>query len=199
MRNISSQYGVIILAAGASTRLGHPKQLLVHRGKALLQRAIDIAVEATGRQPVVVTGAHADKLLSSIDHRSAFFVYNGQWEEGMASSIRAGIKSLLNVLPHAQAAIFMVCDQPFITAGLVNDLISKHEEGKKIVASAYGGTLGVPTLFDKIFFDELLLLKGQEGARKVVVHHAEEVAAIDFEMGGIDIDTMGDLKFLNEE
>lgn len=199
MRSLLPQYGIVILAAGASARLGQPKQLLVHEGKALLQRAIDIAEQATGHQPVVVTGAHAEKLLSSIDHRSAFFVYNGQWEEGMASSIRVGMKALMNMLPHAQAAIILVCDQPFITIDLVKSLIGRHEEGKRIVASAYSGTLGVPALFDKAFFDELLQLKGQDGARKVLAHHAEEVGAVDFERGGIDIDTAHDLKFLDKE
>jgi molybdenum cofactor cytidylyltransferase len=88
----------------------------------------------------------------------------------------------------------MLCDQPFVDASLLNKLInSKKTSGKGIVAAAYSNTLGVPALFDKRYFEELLQLTGSEGAKKVIFNHQAEVHALDFPLGAVDLDTEEDV------
>ena len=186
-------YGIIILAAGSSSRLGRPKQLLSIRGKPLLHHCIEIAL-AAGISPVItVVGAHADMITEKISPLNTTVVFNDSWMEGMASSIRCGINNLLQISPHSRGAVLMVCDQPFITASLLSSLIATHEEtGKPVVASAYSDTLGTPVFFGKDCFADLMELKGQEGAKKIILKHMEIVAGISFPEGNIDIDTAAD-------
>jgi len=180
---------IVILAAGASTRLGRPKQLLPWQGKTLLQHAVQSALSIT-TQPVVVTGASADQLVAGLNHHQVQVVFNPEWQQGIASSIHCGLQALLNRTPMPDQVIFMVCDQPFVTAGLLLELINERQNTRKaIVASAYGGTLGIPALFDKSLFPQLLDLQGDMGAKKVIQQHIEEVASVAFPEGAFDIDT----------
>ncbi|OQP60392.1 hypothetical protein A3860_33990 [Niastella vici] len=181
---------IIILAAGASTRLGRPKQLLPWQGKTLLQHAVQCALTIT-TQPVVVMGSNADQLAAGLNHSQVQIVFNPEWEQGIASSIRYGLQALLNRTPAPDQVIFMVCDQPFVTAGLLLELVNERQNTRKpIVASAYGGTLGIPALFEKSLFPQLLDLQGDTGARKLIQQHTDEVAAVPFPKGEFDIDTV---------
>ena len=189
--------GVIILAAGASTRLGQPKQKLAFKGKSLLQNAIDAAVTSCCTPVIVVLGANAENIEAGLENECIHIIVNAEWPEGMSSSIRKGIEELQKTTPQVSDVILMVCDQPFVSAEILHQLIeTKAATGKKIVASSYNHTLGVPVLFDKIFFPELLLLKGQEGAKKLLDFHKESVAQIEFPGGDIDIDTRKDYEAL---
>ena len=187
---------IVILAAGASTRLGRPKQLLPWQGKNLLQHAVQTALEIT-TQPVVVTGAHADQLVAAVDPSQVQIVFNPEWEQGIASSIRCGLQALLNRTPTPEQVIFMVCDQPFVTCNLLLDLINEQQKSTKaIVASAYAGTLGIPALFEKTMFQQLLDLQGDAGAKKLMQQHPDQTAAVDFPQGNIDIDTVDEYEAL---
>jgi molybdenum cofactor cytidylyltransferase len=180
---------IIILAAGASTRLGRPKQLLPWQGVTLLQHAVQIALTVT-TQPVVVTGANSKHLAAALDPGQVKWVFNPNWEQGIASSIRCGLQTLLNRTPQPDQVIFMVCDQPFVTVELLLDLINEQQKSRKpIVASAYADTLGIPALFDKSLFSQLLELQGDTGAKKLIQQYAEDVASVAFEKGAYDIDT----------
>jgi len=190
--------GLIILAAGASTRLGHPKQQLRFKGKTLLQNAIDAAIGAGCFPVIVVLGANAGVIEPGLDDLPVRIIHNSQWEEGMASSIRSGIDEVQKAEPGVGDVIIMVCDQPFADSLLLNQLIeAKGSSGKKIAASFYNNTAGVPALFDIDLFPELLMLKGQEGAKKLLVRHNDEVALIPFPLGDVDIDTKDDYKALD--
>jgi len=183
----------IILAAGASSRLGQPKQNLLHNGQTLLQYAVDCAQQSNCGQIVVVLGANTDQI-KPIDGTTT--LYNNHWQEGMASSIRLAIVEL-NKDTSIENAIILLCDQPFISPGLLNSLIDKHSEtGMPIVACAYGGTTGPPALFHRSLFAKLLLLQGHEGAKKILLAHAGETALVPFEKGSIDIDTLTDYENL---
>jgi molybdenum cofactor cytidylyltransferase len=185
--------GIILLAAGASTRLGEPKQALLFRGKTLLQQAIQVARDSMCNPVTVVLGAHPVAALTEPAHPALAVVHNHAWHEGMASSIRAGLECLLTMEPALPSCIFMVCDQPYVTADVLNALIEHRQAGtNRIVASAYGNTLGTPVLFDQAFFPELLALQGQEGAKKVILKYPADVKAVPFPLGGIDIDTADD-------
>ena len=189
--------GTIILAAGASTRLGKPKQQLLFGGKTFLQRAIQAAEESSSEMTVVVTGAHSESILADLKRESAQLVHNTHWAEGMASSICTGLEELLRIAPQTSAVILMLCDQPFADASLLNRLIEeKSRTGKGVIACAYKDTIGVPVLFDKSLFPKLMALMGQEGAKKLLFRHQNDLATISFPSGAIDIDTQADYQAL---
>jgi molybdenum cofactor cytidylyltransferase len=153
--------GAVILAAGASTRMSIPKQLLRFRGQTLLTRAASVALEAGCRPVVVVTGANAAACRESLRGLDVLEAENQQWESGMSSSIRVGIEALVTPNPRIAAVVLMLCDQPLVTAETVVALVAAHHEtGRSIVASRYGGSYGVPALFGKAHFAELATLKG---------------------------------------
>ena len=184
----------IILAAGESSRLGQPKQNLAFNGQTLLESAVDAALQSQCNPIIVVLGANSDKINSIA---ATVTLYNEEWQEGMASSIRTGINKINNDLSIGKA-IILLCDQPFVSAELLNTMIDKQiETGKPIIACTYSETTGVPVLFDRMFFAELLALKGQEGAKKIIKDHASEIATIPFEQGSVDIDTPEDFEKLN--
>lgn len=185
--------GVIILAAGSSSRLGQPKQNLVYKGSTLLAHALEAALDSVCRPVVVVLGANAGDIVPVIGDLPVAVVQNEAWQEGMASSIVCGLSELLLMEPAVSDVVIMVCDQPYVNAEVLNKLVQlKSESGKEIVACAYKDTLGTPVLFDQRFFDELLALRGQEGAKKLLFRHRELVAAHAFPSGAIDIDTSAD-------
>lgn len=192
--------GVIILAAGDSSRLGTPKQLLTYEGKTLLQHSLQLAFDSVAHPLVVVVlGAHADRIKKETDFNSAHIVVNTNWQEGMASSIRSGINALLEIDPLTEGTVLMLCDQPFVTSALLNDLITAHQsKSTAIVASSYSGTLGVPAFFHKSIFPELLQLKEDSGAKRIIQEHAKEVEAVAFPKGNVDIDTSADYQKLSK-
>jgi molybdenum cofactor cytidylyltransferase len=185
-----SSIAVIILAAGRSARLGSPKQLLSYRGKTLLQHSIDTALESMASQILVVLGSKKDSIKKEIEQTQIFILENSSWESGMASSISCGITNLQIIAPESEAVILMVCDQPFVNAKLLNNLITKHKDSKQsIVASSYANTLGTPALFHKSLFVELLALQGESGAKSLIKKYSQQVGFVSFDQGSIDIDT----------
>ncbi|HTD39640.1 MAG TPA: nucleotidyltransferase family protein [Mucilaginibacter sp.] len=190
---------VIILAAGQSSRLGKPKQLLRYQNKTLLQHVIDTAKRSLAQSVIVVLGCGIDAILNVTDTTGLYVAKNEDWQSGMASTIRCGITALQNEDPTADAAILMVCDQPFVTAGLLNSLIEKQNEtSRPIVASKYNDTLGTPALFHERFFPQLTDLKGDTGAKKIMMQNADLLASVPFLNGGIDIDTLDDYEALKK-
>jgi molybdenum cofactor cytidylyltransferase len=187
--------GAVILAAGGSTRMGVPKQLLQFGGETMLRRAASVALKA-GCRPVVVvvTGANATpsrKALRGLDVREA---ENRQWESGISSSVRVGIEAVVTANSQTAAVVLMLCDQPFVTQEIIARLVTAHlETGRSIVASRYGGSYGVPALFAKAHFAELTTLKGDAGAKRVIQKHLPKVHLVPFPEGEIDIDTPDDL------
>jgi molybdenum cofactor cytidylyltransferase len=184
---------LIILAAGESSRLGRPKQNLVFNGKTLLQRAVESGQGSECETIIVVLGANLNEITPIAGTTT---LYNIDWKEGMASSIRRAMIEINNDLS-VDKVIIMLCDQPFVSPTLLNALISEQiETGKSIIACAYNGTTGAPVLFNRAIFAELLLLQGQEGAKKILKDHTNDIAEIPFEQGGIDIDTPDDYEKL---
>jgi molybdenum cofactor cytidylyltransferase len=186
--------GLIILAAGASTRLGQPKQNLKFRDKTLLQRMVEIAIASTCRPVIVVIGANADSILPV---ENCDVIYNANWEEGMASSIRIGMSEIIKNKA-IDNVVIMLCDQPFVSTSLIDTIVQKQiETGKPIIACTYSNAVGVPALFNRSLFDELLLLKGNEGAKSIFKVYPNKIITVPFPEGSIDIDTMNDYEYLN--
>lgn len=190
-------YGIVILAAGNSSRLGEPKQLLTYQGKSLIRRITEAGIGAIGEPVIVVTGSNAALVEGALLPLTCYHAYNAGWQEGMSSSIRTGITKLLQITPEITGAILAVSDQPFVTSGLLKDLIEKSKtENAGIVACAYGDTVGTPVLFARKYFDELLLLTGAEGAKKLIKKHNSDVGSHPFPLGAVDIDTPEDYQKL---
>lgn len=184
---------IIILAAGNSSRLGTPKQLLRYKNKTLLETATAEASLVPNAIIFVVTGANHDVIQNEAYTQSTIICYNGDWEKGMSTSIAKGLKELLTLHPDIQKCIFTVCDQPHLSSFVFKDLLNTYfETGKGIIASSYSQTLGTPVLFDKKYFDALLELKGQEGAKKIITRFSDDTASVLFEKGAVDIDTIED-------
>lgn len=191
--------GLIILAAGSSARLGRPKQLLQFRGESLIRRAIHAGLESKCNPIVVVLGAHFEEIKSKIEAEPIHIVNNLYWQEGIASSICTGLSELRKQEPEIEETIFMLCDQPFVDAKLLGKLmLEKQQMGKGIVACVYKDTIGVPVLYHKTHFGELLALKGDEGAKKVLIRNHKDVVSIPFPNGAIDIDTISDYEALRK-
>lgn len=185
--------GIVILAAGESRRLGQPKQLLPYQGSSLIRRITGIAVQVVHKSVVVVLGAHASNIRQQLDDIPVHIRYNPDWANGIASSIREGLMSLVEISPATEAAIFCVCDQPHISRGLFSSMISVREKThKSIVACAYNNALGTPVLFSQEHFSEILKLKNNEGARIIIQNHPRAVESVSFPLGSIDIDTLWD-------
>jgi CTP:molybdopterin cytidylyltransferase MocA len=190
---------IVILAAGNSSRLGRPKQLLPFEGKTLVGHITDEALAAALDPVIVVTGAIAEATRAAIGAKPVEIVYNPHWEEGMASSIVAGLSGLLELRPAIQAIIFSVCDQPFLSATVFQELVHRKDQSKKgIIACFYRETVGTPVLFTYPYFQALLLLAGNEGARKLLLQYKDDLALVSFPKGHIDIDRPEDLDQLRD-
>ena len=191
--------GAVILAAGSSSRIGQPKQLLSLRGKTLVRVCIDTASEAGCSPVVVVIGSDSEKVRLELADANSIEVRNTNWQRGIGSSIRTGVQSLMNHAPDLEAILLLVCDQPAINARFIERLIATHEATKKdIVASAYADTLGVPALFDRSLFKELLSIGDEAGAKSIILQNPKRVAQLAFPDGAIDIDTWEDWEKINK-
>ena len=204
MRNV----GAIILAAGGSSRFGRPKQLLIFRGETLVRRAVRAAAEAGCDPVIVVVGGIDDAIQSEVDIRDsrispssapgkttrAMVVENAEWRNGVGTSIRRGLEDLPGFI---EAAVLLTCDQPFVEASVVAELMAAYEKTRKpMVASSYANTLGVPALFDRSCFADLVALPADSGAKTLIATRPNDVAAVAFERGAIDIDTPEDFERL---
>ncbi len=190
---LEKETGIIILAAGASTRLGQPKQLLPYKGTTLLQHSIQAAINSIASHIIVVLGACEQQIRIETEWHTAQVISNNEWHEGMASSIRCGINELTRTNPSTNGVIIMLCDQPFVTTDLLNELMTTHKAtGKAIIGSQYNHIVGVPAFFQKNIFPELLQLTGDTGAHSIIQSHPENIAVIPFSKGSIDIDTPAD-------
>jgi CTP:molybdopterin cytidylyltransferase MocA len=185
----------IILAAGASRRLGRPKQLLLAGGEALLARTIRVVSEAGAGPVLVVLGANRESIAEGLDLSLVHAVANAGWESGIASSIRAGIEELLRLHAEVDAVMILVCDQPRLSADHLQSLMDRYAEANDpaIVASRYAGIAGIPAIFPASQFPRLLALEGDAGARFLLRNPECPMTAVDFAGGEDDIDTPEDL------
>lgn len=177
-------FAAVILAAGASTRMGRPKQLIEVDGKSLVERAVQVALEAGAGPVVVVLGAHAEQISAKIKGLPALAVVNHRWQEGMGSSIALGVKSLRL---ETEAVLILHCDHHGVTPQHLKTLASTPG---RIVASEYEGVKGVPALFDRSHFAALTALSGDYGARDLI--RRKDAVAVELK-GHFDLDTPEDL------
>jgi molybdenum cofactor cytidylyltransferase len=180
----------LVLAAGASRRLGSPKQMALLGGETLLERSVRVACEAGLAPVVVVVGAEWELVLTRSSLGDAITVVNEHWTEGMASSIRLGIETLKLHAREAAGGVLMTCDQPALTVEHLQRLAASVE----VKASRYAGKKGVPAFFPRDCFDCLLTLHGDGGARELMVN----ARSVEFVGGELDVDTTEDLEKVRE-
>lgn len=186
------EIGVLILAAGSSSRMGTSKQMLPVEGKSLLARTITTAIEAKLDNIVVVLGSNADEHRIEANEFPVTTILNNDWHKGMGTSIRAGIE-YFQLQQSIQGIVILVCDQPKLSPDIILALIEKEKQTHKpIIASQYANTLGVPALFMRTVFDKLLTLADDHGAKKVIMQNRDHVSIVDFPDGEIDLDTKDD-------
>jgi molybdenum cofactor cytidylyltransferase len=196
----SKSIAAVILGAGESSRFGQPKQLLQFQGKPLIRRVVDAASEANCSLVIVVTGNAHDEVKDAIRECDAIVIENKEWKAGIGISIHKGIQYLTDNALNIDAALLLVCDQPFVDANVLRRLIALHSDtAKPIVASAYADTVGVPALFHQSIFPELLRLSGDAGAKPIILFNRERVAELPFPLGRIDIDELDDLQSITRQ
>ncbi|WP_179343676.1 nucleotidyltransferase family protein [Winogradskyella ursingii] len=184
---------ILILAAGKSSRMGQPKQLLAIDGTNLLGKTIEHALESKANKVTVVLGYKADIIEKEIKNKTVEIIINHDFESGLSSSIVAGIKAIKDV----DAVLITLADQPKVDKIYLNKMISKFtEQSEFVIASNYNGSIGVPAIFSKAYFQQLLMLSGDKGAKQLLNSKEIKVKTVDASVDLLDIDTLEDYKNL---
>lgn len=185
--------GIVILAAGESKRMGAPKQLLDLGGKSLIRHTVEVALATDFRPVVVVLGANKAQVAPQLEELPVTIIENPKWQEGMSTSVKLGLVGLYMTEKNIDSALFLVCDQPHISTPLLKSMAKVQAlTNKKIVACQYDNQLGVPVLFNRDIFTELLDLQGDKGARFLLRKFPDDTARVRFDLGSIDLDTPQD-------
>lgn len=184
------------MAAGGSSRLGQPKQLLKFKGKTLLLRAAEGMAASICDPVVIVLGAESEKAAAEIEGLSVVPYFNENWRSGMSSSIRSGLARLIKIEPELDAVLISLCDQPFITSEMLNRFGEKFAAtDAAIIAAEYSDITGVPALFSRELFGELSRLEGDKGARDLI-RDLTDIVVINLPEASFDVDAADDLKYL---
>jgi len=187
----------IVLAAGASRRFGSPKQLVCYERQPLIQRVIAGATELAGSAVSVVLGAYATEIAATLPPGSASIIINRDWQEGIASSIRAAVARLPGA---CDGALFLLADQPLVGSHSLNRLAAAwRRQPRSIIASRYGAVTGVPAIFPRWCFSDLAGLRGDQGARILLRRYADHVVRLANPEAEVDIDYPEDLLNLHTE
>lgn len=188
------------MAAGASSRLGRPKQLAVHRGGPLLRHVALQALASGADRVLVALGSQAERILPVLQGLDLLAARNPDWAEGTASSVRFCVRLAGEEDPPLNGLLFLACDQPAVTAGHLDKILSAaRRQPGRIIASSYADTLGVPAFFGEERFPDLLRLRGDAGAKQLILRHLEETVAVPLPQGELDVDRLEDLRLLEAD
>jgi CTP:molybdopterin cytidylyltransferase MocA len=197
LSNTSGRVAAIVLAAGGSTRLGVPKQLIEFRGEPLVRRAARSAGDAGAAPVIVVVGAEAaDTILALNGLPFTSTVLNEQWRAGLASSLVTGIRELQQLDARADGALIATADQPLVDEAALRQLLDAFAHGARVVAAEYSATIGVPAVIGREHFDALLALEGDAGAGRWIRSMGDTVRRIPLAEAAVDIDTAEDAALL---
>ena len=182
--------GVIILAAGAASRMGKAKMLLPFGNSTILETLIDEVKTIKPNVIGLVTGCYHQLITEKLDTHELKIIFNEDWKEGMATSIRKGVIVMKEEYPDLDAMLLLVSDQPFVNSELLIRMIHLKEKSQKgIIAAKYAGIAGIPVLFDRKYFKSLEQLTGDRGAKPILIANTADLETVDFEKGIYDIDT----------
>jgi molybdenum cofactor cytidylyltransferase len=186
--------GVVILAAGESKRMGVAKQILPIFGVPMLKYLVDEVLDTEAHPVTVVVGANKIKIVPLLENIPIGIIDNPEWSTGMGSSIKMGLVGSYLITKGFDGLIFMTSDMPFVNAAVIKKLIATASEfpDKTIIASKYNGTLGVPVLYKKERFEDILDMKPEHGAKQIFNKYPQEIVTVDFDLGAVDLDTKED-------
>jgi molybdenum cofactor cytidylyltransferase len=190
---------VIILAAGSSSRLGRPKQLIPWQGSTLLAHAARTALAAELGPVIIMLGAHADGCRDALSGIDVDIAECAQWAEGMGRTIGAAIAHVALNHPGAEAALITSTDQPFVTAKTLAAIAAaRRSHGRRMAAATYSGTIGIPAAFSRSMWDELRQLNGDHGAGSILRAWKAEIIAVPCPEAARDVDTKADVRTLSD-
>lgn len=185
----------VILAAGSSSRMGQSKQTLDIHGEKLLIRTIQTVMRAGVSRVIIVLGSEEKAHRDLIKELRVDIIHNTGWQRGMGSSLKAGLRQLISNDPSTEVVVVSVCDQPLLSPENIQALINRYKEtGKAVIASEYSGAPGVPALFHKSYFERLMRLPDDQGAKKIILENIGETSLVPFPGGEVDLDTMEDYR-----
>jgi molybdenum cofactor cytidylyltransferase len=191
--------GGILLAAGGSSRMGHPKQLIEFEGTTLIRRAASHLANSVCDPCVVVLGSDADACERELSGVNIDICVNPDPASGMSTSLKAGLTTVLEIDQDISAVVVTLCDQPYITSDIIDHLAAEYCRIRpSIVASEYNEISGVPALFSREMFDEIYKLEGDEGARQLIRSAGDRVLRIAQPLAAFDIDSPHDLTSVGE-
>jgi molybdenum cofactor cytidylyltransferase len=175
--------------------MGQPKQLLRIDGQTLVRRAASAAIDAGCEPVIVVTGSSSELIVQELNDLPVTPIFHPGWSAGVGSSLRAGLSALLSEAPNLTAVVILVCDQPHMSAEIVQRLIQAWRHGKKSMAACkYGGTFGPPCCFGSELFSDLGSLYDEQGAKRLLSAHPESLTLLAWPEGAEDWDFPGDIK-----
>lgn len=190
----------VVLAAGRSARLGRAKQQLRIGGVTLVRRALDAVLDAGCRPVVLVVAAGDDASSADAIELDVQLQINDEPAAGMSRSIGLGVAALAAMQPPIDALAIVVCDQPALSAAVLRRLRAAFEaarpHGASAAACAYADSVGTPALFDATCMAELLALRGDRGAKRLLLAYGDRLVRVAWEAGGRDIDRPEDLAAL---
>jgi molybdenum cofactor cytidylyltransferase len=196
----AEKIAAIILAAGASTRLGQPKQLLKLQGQSLIRRAAVSVIDGGCDPVIVVTGAESQQIVQELNDLSTQIVFHAEWANGIGSSLRTGVGALQNFALQPNAVVIAVCDQPYMNAEVIERLIDGWRQGGKAMAACqYRGAYGTPCCFASSKFLELSQVPDDTGAKPVLSADPGNLTLVPWALGALDLDLPEDLKIANLE
>lgn len=194
-----NKIAVIVLAAGSSSRMGQPKQLLKYNNTFLLDFCIQNALASNLGQVYVVLGAYRNEIISQLNskNKNLTCLTNKNWQSGLSSSIKIGLEAAIE--DNADAVLFLLGDQPFIQASYLNNFGHLHGAfPTHIIASNYQNSFGIPALFPKKYFSDLKRLSGDKGAKKIILSHLHQTISLPLSCYK-DVDTPEDYQNLVEK
>ncbi|MGZ8411609.1 MAG: nucleotidyltransferase family protein [Gemmatirosa sp.] len=192
MSAVTARIGAVVLAAGASTRLGSPKQLLVHEGEPLVRRAARAAIAAGAAPVLVVVGADSARVRAALGELAGVVVVeHARWADGLASSLAAGLRALLDS-DQVDAVLVTLADQPHVGAPELASLIARCSSTQPIVVAEYAGIVGVPIVVARSHVDALLMLTGDRGAGAWLRAQGDRVTRVPLPAAAVDVDTPAD-------
>jgi molybdenum cofactor cytidylyltransferase len=182
---------VLIPAAGASERLGHAKQLVIHKGTTLIQNAVNTAFSLDPREIIVVTGAKAEAVKNAVPQPPVNWIHNPNWSNGMGGSIALGATA---ISPESTGLMILLCDQWKIQVSDLQ-LLAKtwQSDPERIVCASAEGVNMPPVIFPAGYFNQLTTLEGSQGARSLLLNHPESLTAVPIKNAAIDLDTQSQL------
>lgn len=186
---------ILILAAGNSSRMGKTKQLLPYKNATLLEWAIEQAQKSVVKNVFCLLGANKEVIEKQLTSNIVEIIYNPNYKDGLSTSIVKGIEFLLNY--NFDSVLIMLADQPHVTSEYLNSLIEASKNNpSKLIASNYQGSVGVPAIFPKNYFNDLLDLKGDKGAKNFLLQQNNNVIKVNSTQNLLDIDTSEDYQHL---